>query len=126
MGLRVRTAHINFPLEMSAEFDGDASCRDVAGQRSAAMNLDAIDCREIAMHSTAHNHFTSLNIGQHNCIPSDAYVAVGRRDGAFHPAFDVEGFRTADLAFDNQGFANIGASIVIGPVRSGGCAALGL
>src|SRR6266550_4626714 len=88
--------------------DADALGDDVSGQRAFATDIQAIDTLDVAGY-LAHNHnFAGADVGGYNAVASDGDAVVGKIDGSFDLAIDIECLGSRDLALDDQRTADRG------------------
>src|SRR5579863_10517083 len=106
--LYLTAADLDAALEHGAIFHADANRRNVALHHALAANIHAVAAFDVPG-NLAHNHnFTGGNVGLHGAVASDGHSVLRQRDRAFDAAIDVERFRAADVALDDQRTANGG------------------
>jgi len=105
--LGVRPDHFDGSLHLGAILDADSPGNYFADEVSAPMDFHSIAGHNVPLQCPAYDDFAGLYTRRDHPFPSDAYVAAGQGDGTLDPAFNVNGFGTADLPFDQQRFANV-------------------
>ena len=95
-------AYLNASLQEGSIFNADALGDDISGQRPFAADVQAVDALDVARYLAHDYDFAGADIGGYDAIASDGDAVVGKVDGAFDLAIDIECFRSSDLALDNQ------------------------
>src|SRR3954462_9985295 len=62
-----------------------------------------------------------MHIGLHHGVSSDAHMAISQGDGTLKVAINVDRLRSAELTFNHQRFADIGAAIAGQPLLGSWC-----
>src|SRR5436190_18653422 len=95
-------ADLNASLQEGSVLNADALGNDISGQRAFAADIQAIDALDVAGYLAHDHHFAGADIGGDDTVAPHGDAVVGKIDGAFDLAIDIECLGSRDLALDDQ------------------------